>query len=368
MTQSTSRTRPDLVDFEATRRTAESLVSEGVHAGLQVAVMRLGEELANFAVGVEHGGDRVSPRNLHYLSCASKPALALAVAALVDRGTLSFDDRVTEYLELSLPDDWHDVTLGDLSAHSAGAHADRYWREFHVSPDDAFALIAGRPPRRQDDGRLAIAYSAWQSWFLMRLVIERVAGEPVDAFVRSTVFAAYGTEDLWMVMSSSEHAAHNARLKPLSWPGLPGDVFDSPNHAQSILLDCSCHGTALALARLYDGLLRDCNGAALLLSREMAHMALDSASAGYDWNWECDVSRSRLGFITIPGYFGLRAKTAAGTEALRYAIGFADRSSGIAVGWVATSHAPDHVPYAVVRDRLSRAISEDLHGAATISE
>jgi CubicO group peptidase (beta-lactamase class C family) len=96
--------------------------------GLAVAIVRNDSVVLAKGYGVRTAGkpDKVDARTLFAIGSSSKAFTAMAVAMLVDRGKVKWDDRATNYLpELQLYDAYatRELTVRDLLTHRSGLTA-----------------------------------------------------------------------------------------------------------------------------------------------------------------------------------------------------------------------------------------------------
>ncbi|GAA3411068.1 serine hydrolase domain-containing protein [Streptosporangium vulgare] len=140
----------------------------------------------------------------------SKIYISLAVALLVERGTLDVNAPLTKYIEVANPLGGDPLTVAHLLTHRAGLALDTYDAVIGTSQDEAMALVEELygPEYGQVRQRWvapageAFAYSSL-GLALVAAVIEQLAGVPFATFVADEIAAP-------------------ARLVATSWPGGPG--------------------------------------------------------------------------------------------------------------------------------------------------
>lgn len=94
--------------------------------GGAVAILHKGKVVYKSTFGKKNGSHGcVTARTLFPLGSASKPVTALSIAHLVDKGTLSFDQKFT------LPWLRHKISLVDLLSHTTGLGT-RFWGNFEI--------------------------------------------------------------------------------------------------------------------------------------------------------------------------------------------------------------------------------------------
>ncbi len=125
---------------------------------------------------------------------ASKGVVAIAVAMLVDRGLISYDDPVSKYWPEFAQGGKAAITIGQILSHQSGVNG---WVE-PVTFDDladwerATALLAAQTPFWPPG--TAASYHALTHGFLAGEVIRRVTGQDVGGFVRDAIAGPLGAE------------------------------------------------------------------------------------------------------------------------------------------------------------------------------
>lgn len=152
----------------------------------------------NGFVAVERGYGRLSrdpasprcrPDSVFIVASISKPITTLAVMRLVDQGRLRLDDPVAKYLPGFTGDFRARITIRNLLTHTSGLPDNIALRRRHAPLTD-FAAEALQTP-------LLFAPGTQQSYSSMGIllaatIVERVSGQPLDAFLHQEVFAPLG--------------------------------------------------------------------------------------------------------------------------------------------------------------------------------
>lgn len=138
-----------------------------------------------YAEGFGSGEERPTPETPFLLGSVTKTFTALAVAQLVDRGRLAFDDPVVAHLpefRLASADGGRSVTVRQLLHHTSGLSQ---WsgHDRRAQQEGRFDHIA---PKRPPGARFE--YSSLNYIVLGRL-IEAVSGHPYGDYVRQNLFA-----------------------------------------------------------------------------------------------------------------------------------------------------------------------------------
>lgn len=165
----------------------DSLVFAKGYGVLEAGTSRRADEHTRFAIG-----------------STTKAMTSAGLAMLVDEGKLRWDDRVTKYIpELQLYDPWvtRELTVRDLLTHRSGlAGTDVFWgTSWRYSQAEIIRRLRYVQPT-------ASFRSEWQyqnvMYALGGTVIERIAGVPWDAFIRSRIFAPLGMTESEPLVSS----------------------------------------------------------------------------------------------------------------------------------------------------------------------
>ena len=133
------------------------------------------------------------------IGSTSKPFTAYALALLAERGALSLDDDVREYVP-ELPDFGEAVTLRHLLTHTSG------YRDFlnllllagavdvqagaPIARDEVIRVVQSQPALQNPPGA-AFVYNN-TGFVLAAMVVERVTGEPFGGWLQANVLAPNG--------------------------------------------------------------------------------------------------------------------------------------------------------------------------------
>ncbi len=181
---------PDAVD----RWLAHEVKEKGL-VGLSVAVARDGKIVLAKGYGkIAVGGDAAVDADTAFgIGSVTKQFTCAATLLLAEDGKLSVKDRVARYYpELTRA---KDVTLHDLLTHTSG-YADYYPLDFvdremgkPILPDDLLHAYAGKPLDFEPGTRWSYSNTGF---VLAGRVVEKVAKEPLGAFLARRVFGPLG--------------------------------------------------------------------------------------------------------------------------------------------------------------------------------
>ncbi len=168
-----------------------------------------GYGLASLELGVP-----IAPRTVFDIGSTSKQFTAASVALLALDGRLSLDDDVRKYVP-ELPDLGATVTLRHLLTHTSG------WRDYidlmmlegwddrdHTTDREALAALVRQHALNFAPGT-DFRYSN-TGYFLMSLVVQRVAGRPLAQFARERIFEPLGMHDTHYLTDAREVIPHKA--------------------------------------------------------------------------------------------------------------------------------------------------------------
>ena len=171
----------------------EALSSTGVPSA-SIAVVRGGRIVLARAYGRQSPSmATATPDALYQIASISKQFTAAAILILRDQGRLSLDDHVSRYVPGITGGDR--ITIRQLLSHTAGLQD--YWpqdysfaaMEHEVTPQQIVDRWAHRPLDFEPG-------TQWQysntGYVVAGMIVERVSGQPLLAFLQSHVFAPLG--------------------------------------------------------------------------------------------------------------------------------------------------------------------------------
>lgn len=242
----------------ALRRRIEQFVDDGVLCvGAQVSVSHGGTH-HDIAVGSAGPGMDVTPASVWRLYCTAKPALAVAVALLVQDGLVDLDVPVADHPDTDELAHCRS-TPRQLLDHTAGLH-EIHGVAFGALPWSARdrAVKALRPPVGWDPARHA-GYGEYAPWHVLGLLVESVTGRPVADVLRREVCQPFAAGELWFAMSDEQYDRLYPRLAVASDLRGPHPVPLLANRNRRPCTDVNLayggYGTARGLQRFYRTLL-----------------------------------------------------------------------------------------------------------------
>lgn len=190
---------------------------EGLHPGAQLYVSRWGEVVCDVAVGEAGSGTPLTPRHLMLWYSSTKPLTAVAVAQLLESGSLRLDDRVGRFVA-GWGNGKEECTIRHVLTHMGGfSRADVRLFDRDVGWDETIAAIAGAHAEYRPGTEAG--YHPSSGWRVLGEVVRVVDGRPVEQYLREEVMAPAGMTDTWLGVPSVDQAALGDRLSPVHWTG-----------------------------------------------------------------------------------------------------------------------------------------------------
>ena len=153
-----------------------------------ILVARDGKVLVSRGYGMANLEDEVSntARTKFRLGSLTKQFTAVAILMLQERGALSLQDPVCNYLP-QCPADWRPITIHHLLTHTSGIQNSDYTEAIKLPMSAANTVERLKDkPLEFAAGRL-FRYSN-SNYILLGYVIEKVSGRPYDAFLQENIF------------------------------------------------------------------------------------------------------------------------------------------------------------------------------------
>ena len=177
----------------------EAPIKAGKVAGASIAVVRGGQTIVERAYGfAELQLDVPTPqRAIYEIGSITKQFTAAAILLLAEEGRLSLDDELTKFLP-DYPTHGHRITLRHLLNHTSGIKGYTELEEFGEfmllkrPKEELVKLFASKPFDFAPGEDLIYNNSAF---FLLGLIIEKVAGQSYADFVKARLFDKVGMKD-----------------------------------------------------------------------------------------------------------------------------------------------------------------------------
>jgi serine-type D-Ala-D-Ala carboxypeptidase len=206
--------------FAATLQEVESWRARGAFPGAVLAVGVNGKLALLQAFGRMDASEQAPPMPVDAIFdvasltkvVAATMAATMAAAVLVDQGRLALDRLVTDYLpEFKGPAGHDAITVRHLLSHSSGLPSPLLLWKHAQTREQLMRLVYDLPAERAPGSHYAYRD---ENFILLGEVIERITGQPLDAFTQAAVFAPLG-------MRSSGFSP-----PPSLWPRVPPTELD----------------------------------------------------------------------------------------------------------------------------------------------
>ena len=189
-----------------------------LHPGAQLYISWRGEVLADVALGEARPGVAMQPETLTLWLSAGKPITAVAIAQLVERGILAFDDLVRRHLPEFAQNGKDAITIRHLLTHTAGfREADKLAE--NLPWDAMIARICATSLEAEWNVGAKAGYQTMSSWFILGELIRRVDGREAGRYVRENIFEPLGMGDSWMGIPADQIARYGDRMGMMYYSG-----------------------------------------------------------------------------------------------------------------------------------------------------
>jgi CubicO group peptidase (beta-lactamase class C family) len=335
------------------------LAAAGTETGLQVAVMKDGELVADAVAGAADSrtGAEAGPDTLFFAASTAKGVASTVAHVLVERGELDYELRAAEVWPEFGSHGKDRVTRRHVLRHTAGVPG--------LPPDTTVAdmcdwehmcaVIAAAQPWWEPGTRFG--YHARTFGFLLGEIARRATGRTISEQLRALVTGPLGIEDevhfgvprRLLPQVGQQDAGEPAPAPPE--PGSPveraiprGVTMDAgfANRADVLTSDIPSQGTmsARGVARMYSALLGHVNGVSLVSAKRLTAMAAAAFTGmdevmGFPSQWAFGYSPGR------PSGLASRPGSAFGMVGMDGSTAYADIDSGVAFAVMRNCFADD---------------------------
>lgn len=229
-------------------------------------------------------------------SC-TKSVTALAIAQLVDRGDLAFDDPVTSYVEHYSNAPGEPITVAELLSHTSGMPADGNSTAL-VMPvpfsgeRDLHRYVADAADRRLTGEERCMYYNT--GYIVLGRVVEAVTGERFAEYVAEHVHEPLGMDrsafDRERIHADEDAASTYAMREdgPEGYPFTHDELIHPPGGMASSARELSRYLRAMMHGGAFDGerVLSERLVSALQTPRATRARLLDGAERDYGYGWQ----------------------------------------------------------------------------------
>ncbi len=183
------------VDFLAIDQLIEKEMAARNIPGLALAIVRRGELVYAKGYGVANLEHQIptTPETVFAIASVSKPIVALAIARLVERGKLSWNDPISKYLP-GTPELWRDITIAHLTNHTSGIvrESPKFDENAEIANFDLIEATFGVALDFPTGTKMQYCNICY---FALAETITRVTGEPWPNFIKRELFDVAGMRD-----------------------------------------------------------------------------------------------------------------------------------------------------------------------------
>ncbi len=300
----------------------DGLVESGAERGLQVAVYRNGEQVADAVAGIAdpETGRPVASDTPIYCYSVGKGATSTVAHVLVERGFFGYDTPVVDLWPEFGAHGKEAATVRHVLTHTVGVPGipDDTTPEDLCDWDKMCAAIADAEPWWEPGTK--IAYHAYPFGYIVGEIVRRATGKPISRVLREEVAEPLGIADeIYFGVPESE-LGRLARLEDMEGSAemLASMPDDSPffklgprqvtptaefgNRPDILMADIPAGGkmSARAVARMYAALVDEVDGVRLVSPERLREISAGAFSGvdeimGFPTTWALGYSVGRLG-------------------------------------------------------------------------
>ncbi len=349
----------------------------GRHLGIQLYLSRRGETMADFALGENQPGLPLQTDTVMLWYSSTKPVTAVAIAQLWEQGKLGLDDPVCRHLPEFGNQGKEAITLRHLLTHTGGFRsADKLPED--LPWDETIRRICEAPLEADWAPGQKAGYHATSSWFLLGEIVRRIAGRPLDQYVREHIYAPLGMNDSWLGIPPEVYRRYGDRIGIMYWTQRgevrPHSFWNTERGCALVRPGSNGRGPIRELGRFYEALLagwdpgRAGKTPALLKPETIRAFTTRQRVGMFDHTFQhvvdCGlgfiISSNRYGRETVPYGYGRHASEETfGHSGSQSSAAFADPAHGLVVAWVFNGMPGERAHQKRARE-LNTAIYEDL--------
>lgn len=371
-----------VVDWEDQRSAAQTVLRDGIAAGLQIGaqvyVSRHAVPMIDGAIGEAKPGAPMRVDTPVLWLSSSKPIAAAAIMRLAEQRRLTLDDPVEKHLPEFGQNGKQSVAIRHLLVHTAGfrfldlGEAATPW-------DEVIRRICVAPLERDWVPGKRAGYHPYTSWYVLGEIVRRLSGLPFSEYVREEIFLPLEMNDCWIGMPPEVREAYGDRLGVLVNTEkrdandkllLRPHPWSTPAGISACVPGANGYGPMRELAHFYEMLLGDGvrNGVRILSAESVRQMTFRQRVGMFDetfkhvldWGLGLIPNNRRYGVETVPYGYGRHAgDDAYGHSGSQSSAAFADPKHGLAVAVVLNGTCGERRHQPRIRAVLE-AIYEDL--------
>lgn len=326
--------------------------------------------MADVALGESRPGTAMTPDTLTLWLSAGKPITAVAIARLVERGQLTFDDLVAQHIPEFGVAGKQDITIRHLLTHTAGfREADKLAE--NLPWDEMIARICATALEQDWQPGAKAGYQTMSSWFILGELIRRVTGRDLGRHIRESVLEPFSMNDSWMGMPADEITRYGSRMGLMHFSGRSEfrvhPFWNAPEDFAACRPGSGMRGPIRELGRFYEALLNN-HETGFLQPATLAELTRPQRVGLFDHTFlhKLDLglgfilNSNRYGAETVPYGYGRHASEAAfGHGGSQSSCAFADPEHQLVVAWHCNGQ-PGEPRHQKRARELNSAIYQDL--------
>lgn len=316
-----------------------------LHRGVQLFVSIDGNVVADGAIGEAQAGELLTSEHRMLLLSAGKPLIAIAIAQLVERSVLNWDDVVTTHIPEFACGGKSTITIRHLLTHTGGfRNIETGWPD--TSWSQMIARICESPIEPNWIPGQRAGYHLASSWFVLGEIVRRIDGRSFDDYLRQEICQPLELGSIWNGMPKELVQELGSQIAPMFVSEAGSDLrqweLSDPRIATVCAPGGNTRGTARDLGRFYEALLDIRRGepSLVLKSESVAELTRPQRVGKFDETFQ-HVIDFGLGFVlnsqkygpaTVPYGFGpVASDDSFGHGGSQSSIAFADPDRGLVV-------------------------------------
>lgn len=312
----------------------------------------------------------MTPDTLTLWLSAGKPITAVAIARLVERGQLTFDDPVAQHIPEFKAGEKERITIRHLLTHTAGfREADKLAE--NLPWDEMIARICATPLEPDWQPGAKAGYQTMSSWFILGEIIRRITGRDPGHHVRESILKPLGMNDSWMGIPADDITRYGSRMALMHFSGRSDfrvhPFWNAPEDFIACRPGSGMRGPIRELGRFYEALLNN-DATEFLQPSTLAELTRPQRVGLFDHTFlhQLDLglgfilNSNRYGAETVPYGYGRHASdNTFGHSGSQSSCAFADPEHQLVVAWHCNGQ-PGEPRHQKRARELNSAIYKDL--------
>jgi CubicO group peptidase (beta-lactamase class C family) len=348
-------------------------MADGLHIGAQIYASISGRIVADAAWGFAKPGVAMTPFTVMRWLSSGKPATAVAIGQLWERGLLDLDDSVARHIPEFAAEGKQNVTLRHLLTHTGGFRG----AAPNASPepwDTIIARICAGPLERNWIPGKKAGYDPGASWLIVGEIVRRLDGRPFEQFIRDEIFLPLEMIDSWIGLPPAQFDAYGDRMGLMQNTSIADSPKTLSTETAAACALCrpgsNARGPIRQLGFFYEAILgKGTRGARKILTPQTVEALTARHRCGMfdhtfhhvmDWGLGFIVDNNNYGEGTVPYPFGrFSSPRTVGHGGYQSSVGFADPEHALAAA-IVFNGCPGEPKHAIRIRQATAALYEDL--------